>query len=394
MADKKQVSAWKGLNNVGEYTRTGVDYLSVADNVDVTDTGRIETREGFTRRITASTTGAFATKDHQRAYVVMAGWISRLLPDMTTVQLAQVQGTGRMQWAQFNQDVYFTNGLDYGCITEDDAVIPWQCGVPPLALVSESSGGNLNAGVYQVACTYILPDGRETGASNAQSVVVNDGQRLVVSGLVTPFGHTTRVYITPANSSVFGLAGATTATGLAWNATDDALGVPLATQHLSDPPDGCSVICVHMGRVYAGAYMPDAGASVIWYSKPLQPHLFDLAEDYMLVPGEVRMLADAGEALLIGTSIGIHAYNGESLTELAPYGVPAGWPSAIDPDTKKVHIWTDRGLCRALPFENLTQNTVSVPPGAQAGLTFVQRDGQKRLIATLTNGGSSFNQRL
>jgi hypothetical protein len=394
MSGNERVSQWKGLNNVGEYTRVGYEYLSVADNVDVTDTGRIETREGSTRRITAPMTGAFSTKDHQRAYVVMSGWVCRVMPDMSTVQLFQLQGTGRVQWAQFNQDVYFTNGLDYGRISEDDAATPWRCGAPAPAALTAVTGGQLNPGVYQVACTHLLPDGRETGSSVPQSITVLSGERLGIGMLPPPPGSSTRIYITPANSSAFGLAATTTADTFVWNGSDDNLGESLVTMHLGDAPEGCNVICSHMGRVYAGMHMPASGASVIWFSRPLQPHLFDVAEDFIVVPGELRMLADAGDALLIGTSLGIHAYNGESLSELAPYGVPAGWPCAIDPDTKKVHIWTDRGLCRALPFENLTQNTVSVPPGAQAGLTFVQRDGQKRLIATLTNGGSSFNQRL
>ena len=392
MADKKLVSAWKGLNNVGEYTRSGMEYLAVADNVDVTDTGRIESREGFTRRIASPMTGGFSTKDHQRAYVVSAGWVCRVAPSLQLIQISQLTGTQRMHWAQVNNDVYFSNGVDYGRISEDDAFTPWALGVPnPVVLAAVQ--GNSTPGRYQVACTYVMADGRESGAGRAQTITLTDGQAISISGISQKVEASTRVYVTPADSSVFGLAGVTTATTMTVNVNPDALGESLVTQFLGDVPEGCTVICHYKGRMYASMYMPASDASVIWYSKPLQPHLFDQAEDFLMVSGEVRTLADAGEALVIGASDAIHAYNEESLTELAPYGMPAGWTSVIDPDTKKVLMWTQRGICRGLPFENLTQNTVSVPPGMQAGVAVVQRDGQKRLITTIVSGGNSFNQR-
>ena len=393
MAGKNKVSAWKGLNNVGEYTRTGIEWLAVADNVDVTDTGRIETREGFTRRIAQPMTGGFSTRDHQRSYVVSPGWVSRVTPDLQLRQIAPLAGTQRMHWAQVNGDVYFSNGVDYGRISEDDAFSPWTLGTPgPVAL--SAVRGNSTPGTYQVACTYATADGRESGAGPAQTITLTDGQAIAVSGIAQKAGASARVYVTPANSSVFGLAGVTTATTMTVSADPNTLGEALLTQFIGDVPQGCTVLCYFKGSMYASMYMPNLDASAIWYSRPMQPHLFDQAEDYLMVPGEVRAMADAGEALVIGTSLALHAYNGEGLTELAPYGMPAGWPSTIDPDTKKVLLWTDRGICRALPFENLTQSTVSVPPGMQAGLSLVQRDGQKRLIATLVSGGNSFNQRL
>lgn len=393
MADKKLVSAWKGLNNVGEYTRTGIEYLAVADNVDVTDTGRIETREGFTRRITSSMTGGYSTKDHQRMYVVAGGWVCRVSPSLQLIQISQLTGTQRMHWAQVNNDVYFSNGVDYGRISEDDAFTPWALGAPnPVSLAA--APGNSTPGRYQVACTYVMADGRESGAGPAQTIALADRQAIEISGIAQKAGASTRVYVTPANSSVFGLVGVTTATSMTVNVNPDDLGESMQTQFLDDIPDGCTVIEHFRGRMYAAMYMPAANASFVMFSKPMQPHLFDMAEDFIAVPGQVHMLADAGEALLIGTSQGIHAYNEESLNELAPYGVVPGWPSTIEPDTKKVLMWTQRGICRGLPFENLTQNTVSVPHGMQAGVAVIQRDGQKRLITTLVDGGNSFNQRL
>lgn len=394
MADKKPVSQWKGLNNVGEYTRMGLDSLSVADNVDVTSSGRIESREGFTRRIATPMSGGFSTKDHQRAYVVAGNQVCRVTPGLALVPLVTLTSSARMYWAELNTYVYFSNGVDYGRIGDDDSCDAWQCSTPAPVSLGVVPVGSLAPGIYQVSCTFLLADGRETGAGPAQAIRIAEGQALSITGIPQRAGASTRVYLTPANSQVFGLAATTTATAMQWNDGPDMLGEALQTMHLGDMPTGAAVIAAYRARMYAAMYLPTENASVVWYSKPLQYHLFDVAEDFLMVPGQVHMLADAGEALLIGTSIGIHAYNEESLLELATYGVVPGWPAAMDPDTKKVLMWTQRGICEALPFTNLTQTTVSVPPGAQAGLSVIERDGQKKLMATLIDGGTAFNQRL
>ena len=79
------------------------------------------------------------------------------------------------------------------------------------------------------------------------------------------------------------------------------------------------------------------------------------------------MLAPTPTALLIGTDRAIHAYDGENLTEQASYGVVPGWCWARDDDeggeSMGVYIWTQRGLCKAMPFTNLTSGHLSVAPG-------------------------------
>lgn len=40
---------------------------------------------------------------------------------------------------------------------------------------------------------------------------------------------------------------------------------------------------------------------------------------------------------------------------------------------------TEKGLCRSLPFENLTGNRVNVEPG----MPVVEKNGEKRAVASL-----------
>ena len=60
-------------------------------------------------------------------------------------------------------------------------------------------------------------------------------------------------------------------------------------------------------------------------------------------------------------------------------------------DGGRTLFWSKRGLCAALPFTNLTERQVSVPPGLQAGGTLVERDGRKRYLVALHQGDSAFN---
>ena len=136
--------------------------------------------------------------------------------------------------------------------------------------------------------------------------------------------------------------------------------------------------------------MVAADASALFMSQPLGFHLFDLEEGMVMVPGRVLMLAPHDAGLVIGTENAILAYSAEGLAELAPYGVVAGQHWSPDDDGTVV-FWSQRGICRALPFANLTQQQASVAPGVNAGGAVVRMGGQRRYIVSIQQGGSAFN---
>ena len=255
---------------------------------------------------------------------------------------------------------------------------------PILAVVT----GSLAAGQYQVVCTYTLPDGRQTGSSDPVAITLTSGQALNISS-IPQAGGITNVYIAPAGSSVYQLAVSTTATAAVWNSSPDALGVDLL-DFAEDPlPQGATIIAAWKGRMYAAQYFPADNQTAIWFSKPLGFHLFNLAADFILVPGQVHMLTATDVALVVGTGTRIYAYDGASLAQLADYGVTPGWHDVRDDG--KTYFWSTRGLCAAMPFKNLTEGYVSVAPGVQAGGTIVQQGGRKRYLVALRQGGSAFN---
>ena len=382
------VKSFSGLNNISDPLRLGLGWLAQADNVDITDTGALTKRAGYARTLVGALTAAYATEDFARLYVVDGGTL-KVMQGATALVLKTLASPAPMYWAEINNQVFYNNGIDRGVILSDNSVLAWDWPTPGGANVAAVTG-SLPAGLYQVRCTFGLPDGRETGASEAGEIILAEGQALQVSDIEVRAGHITNIYIAPANSEVYQRAFSSIgATAFVWNSSPDELGVDLFNSFCDPLPLGTDVLQAWRGRLYAAQYLPSEDQTVVWFSEPLGFHLFNLNSSFFMVPGKVLMLAPHDEALLVGTDQRIHAYSGEKLEQLALYGVAPGqhWSK----DDGRILFWSKRGLCAALPFSNLTERQVSVAPGVSAGGTIVQQHGQKRYVVALQQGGSAFN---
>ncbi|MBF5006846.1 hypothetical protein [Diaphorobacter caeni] len=383
------IREFKGLNNVTDPVRLGLPWLTVADNVDITESGAVRRREGFALGMACAPTGIYSTRDEERCYFVEAGALRELQPGMSAVTLAT--GLAReTHWTEFNDQTFFVSGDAAGIVRADGVVLPWRIDPPAEPALSAITGGTLPAGRYRVACTVVLPDGRESAASSAAEIELEAGHSLRVSGIEQRTGAVTRVYISPANSTVFQLASAAGAQ-LNWNSGPEALGQELQTDGLDALPRGVGPIAEWSGSIYAAMYLPEQDQSVVWRSEALAPHLWNLSANFFMVPGRVHALAPHDTALIVGTDRAIHAYTPEAFPVLADYGTVAGMPWALD--GKRLLIWTKRGLCQFPEFTNLTERRVSVAPGTHAGAAVIEAGGQVRFVASLHAGGSPFNKR-
>lgn len=387
-----KISAFNGLNNVTDPIRLGLGWLSAADNVNITDTGALKKRGGFTKVASSSFSGAFSTFDYSRMYVVEAGVLMAVASATNRTPLISGLSSAPMFWTEINDQVFYTNGVDSGIIGPDNTVRPWAWPTPPQPIVSLNTG-SLDAGTYQVRYVYVLEGGRTTGSSESTDIAVGTGQALSITGIPqgVPGVEFTQVYIAPANSAVYQLAATTKQTSLFWSQSPDNLGQELHTAFLDPLPDGVGPVQAWQGRIYAAQYFPELDQSVVWFTKPLGFHLFNYNSAFVMVPGEVVMLTSHDKALILGTRERIYAYDGTSLDQLAPYGVVPGGHASTDPSDGAVYFWSTRGVCSALPFTNLTERQVSVAPGIQAGGAIVQTGGQKRYVVALRQGGAAYN---
>lgn len=392
-ASPSKITAFRGLNNVTDSLRAGMEWLATADNINITDTGAIEKRLGYSLvsqfdDAAGEVTSAYNTVDFQRMYVVQ----NQAIKTFDLTPLVTLTSSDPVYWAEINDQVFYNNGTDSGIILPDNTVLQWAWPIPDAPTVvagGTASSSAAAAGTYQFCCTYLMPDGRETGASATVSVDLAERQMVVITPPLRA-GYETLVYVAPANSTVFQLLGSMTAPTVQ-TINPDNLGRELQTQFFDPLPAGATVVQEWKGRIYAAQYMPSVGQTAVWFSEPLGFHLFNLSSGYILVPGQVHMLAPHESALVVGTDTRQFAYTGAALNQIADYGVVPG--KSWDVDGDRLLIWTTRGICSALPFVNLTEKQVSVAPGAHVASCVVHSGGQKRFVASIQQGGEAFNAR-
>lgn len=133
---------------------------------------------------------------------------------------------------------------------------------------------------------------------------------------------------------------------------------PLGDPTSYPPPNG-QVVCSRRSQLVVGVWETEKDRSVLYFSRPDYPHEFRLEKDYLLIPGKVTLLASLAQGLVIGTDRAIYVDPIDSpLQRVADYGVSLG--AMAHDDLNRVHFWSERGLCRALPFENLTDKTLVI----------------------------------
>lgn len=369
------------------------EWLAEANNVDISDEGRLARRDGYQPfRSGGNIQASFSTFDFQRLYVVDSGALLGVRPDGTAAELA-TNLVGPFHWAEVNDEVFLSCSRPLRIDKLRQSVAEWVVPVPQGGSLSEASGG-LEPGTYQVCFTHLDAAGREGGASPSIPIRIAAGA-IQIEAPMAPDCYTA-IYVCPPNSTVFRVTAVLAhSSGGAYSVSQldpGSMGRELATPFLDALPAEVRQVAAWKGRIYGAQYLDPLDQTVIWFSQPLGYHLFDLNRDFFMVPGRVLQLADAGEVLLVGTDQRIFLYAGDGLQQVAEYGVVPGQHADRGPGSK-TYFWTTRGLCRVSPFENVTESRVSVPPGEYAGGGVIHENGYVRYVATLHRGGAAFNTR-
>lgn len=115
-----------------------------------------------------------------------------------------------------------------------------------------------------------------------------------------------------------------------------------------------------------------------------------------MVPGEVRLLVGSRGGLIIGTDDRIYPYTessglGDEQSQLL-YGAVSGWTAYPSPEEGgetdgQVYFWTTQGVVRGLPFQNLTHDRVSLPPGTQGTGMVVEQGGFSQYVVVVQDEG-------
>ena len=398
--DAPKIREFAGLVNTVSEKDVGLRALTIADNILISDSKKIRTRPGKTLYRAGAMRTAYVLGG--ALYVVDGGALQRVLDAATVVPLTSgLTGTDYC-WDEVNGEAYFVNGVDAGIIRRG-VYLPLRLPAPVLASVTVSSAGTAPAvpfnfgakytsALWRFCATYETADGRESPPSEIYELAAppnTHGFRATVA----PLGVRTNVYVTEPDGTVFRLA-ATSAVGV-----PDITVLPSSanrefTQYNTFAlPDEVDQIAYWNARMWVAQYFASEDQSVVWKSRPFAYHLYDMGSDYMVLPGRVALLLWNNQGLLIGTTQAIYQHTDDGkLDMLVNYGVLPGVAGDLDAESM-AYFWTTRGFCRAMPFENLTEKQVGMPPGLRANTRLLYLDGMQQLVTVTQGGGTPFNAR-
>ncbi|MDD4995793.1 MAG: hypothetical protein PHW53_05020 [Patescibacteria group bacterium] len=364
------ISNFRGIFNVSPPRSIPNNALTAATDIDIDDAGILTRRNGFAiAKAISSVTSAYSTLD-QSGYVVASGTLSRVLPDLSLIALGASTATSFTDFA----GVLFTND---GLKVEDNTVTNIKLPSPSSPPVLSAILGTMPAGTYSAAYCYRSATGLESGSSPIASIELTVNGGITIAPITPPAGYTVTTYMTDAGGTTF----------------YSSNGVQLSpTQILADSfPDDINKLVYFENRLYVSRNLSN-GSTIVWRSAPYLYHLYDMQKDYVVIPGEIRDMATTNGAIIICTDSCIYAYDGDVLTTLAMYGVPAGRSIARLPDGG-VLIHTLRGTCSALPFINITEKKFSAAPGIQCSTAIVEQDGIKKMVILTDGSGVAWNKR-
>lgn len=383
-----RIREFTGLNNKAEPRAMQLGELVRADNIDIDDRMKIRRRRGFAQDYAASAiTAAWSSNDESRMFVIDSGELQEYVASGSLKTLKLGLPSSEAYFEDAGDRYYLSVGGTLGLITDTyaDLIIP----APETPLVRAGSG-NLPAGRYLVSTVLVEPDGRQGGACAVQQSNLSDNSALEIE-VEQVSGYETRVYVSGTNGDqlqfVQQLDGGMVVVTDFYQLQGDILDT--IQMIAGAPPVPSGPIAYHEGRLHVAATDLSSGLSYIYRSEPFWPHLFVPWQNAETIQGVIWMMASTAEGLLVGTDRGIYLITEGGLTTLASYGVVAGQNDYHEPDTGKVYFWTEEGLCRAIPFENLTQERLSAAPGQRCYVGKVKEGGFERIVAGVHLDGAT-----
>ena len=391
--------AFTGLRNDRPVERFEDGDLSVAQNIDIDNSGAVSRRDGYTLRSAGAKHSLWSSDDETLALYVSGTSLVRLNADMsgTVLMTGLTAGLPMAYWKTLDR-VYFTNGQQSG-VLDNGVVRSWGLLVPSAPAVSVTVGA-MPAGAYQYTMTYFRNDGQESGAALAGAVAVPEGGGLVFVMPVSsdPTVTLKAIYLSTPNSEAMYQAvvvpnGTTSTT---YTESTAELNLPLVTQFLAPPPAGQIV------RDYRGVMYLASGDALY----PSEDYAYELFDYRKVIPLDGRVtlveaLDDRGiGGLFVGTdrTCGILAGRGIADFEYVPkvnYGAVEGAAVRVDGSlfgddsagARLLPVWlTTQGVCVGLPqmeIRNLTRTRYRIAASGRGAGVFLPTANRLILTAAL-----------
>ena len=397
-----EFSKFKGLRNVVNARDFDPGDLEVALNVDIDAGERVTRRKGFGSVVVAGVDrGLFASGSI--CLGVGSNALVQISPDWSKQTLHSGLTPNRdLSYAALADRVYYSNGVESG-VVQNGARRSWGLTVPSTPAASVT-GGDLQAGRYQFAVTYLRNDGQESGAGRAGEIELSARGGVLLSSIPASADPTVvlkAVYMTTTNGQALLRVGVlpNSQTTFTLQAPNDGA-APLGTQFLAPPPPGD-----HIG--YSSGYALVAVGAALYPSEPYAPELFDLRKRIPFTD-RITMIAPVDGGLWVGTDSQVLWLAGKDMTtwefvERADYGAIPGTLAYGDGEligdgslsgTLVPFFATKRGICIGTTtgsLQNLTESRFAYPSQPKGAGLVRRHRGVGQYIATLNGPETAGN---
>lgn len=355
--------------------------------------GKLRLRKGYELAV-AMTAPHSLWSDGARAFV--ASGTLHQFDGATAADLGQ-EIVGPTSFETLHGETYFSDGLSTGVIQSDGSIRSWGLDSPPMPDLTVTPSGGLYEGQYQVALTYLMQTGEESGAGLASVVQVGPGGGIAV-GLpsdVPEDAYTVAIYVSDANGSTLRMAMGVIAGQTTAFIGTGTRGRELRTQFLSRMPPGTIVRAAH-GRLWSVL------GDMVTASEPLRYGLTDSRANWLRWPEPITLFEPVDTGFFIGSSFRVAFLQGLNPNDMQTRDVSG--EGAIAPLRVKatvlgmqgsgdVVVWfTKRGWAYGLSDGSVTYPTdskLALPEYADGAGAFIEQDGLKQLLAVVKTAGSS-----
>jgi hypothetical protein len=371
-----KIANFSGINNRVDPTKLGLEWQLIAQNTLCDNAQYHVIRPGYDEFL-PDAVDAYGTDDGRLFVVTSIGILLEVSSDGSTRQRLSGFTGAPFQWTELGYAI-FAMSESASWIIYPDRVVAWR--IPTLDSPAITlTVGTLSAGTYLSGCILIDSDGRQGGCSGISSIQVADGKGVIITSPEVA-GYTTRVYFSNKNGKLLYYAG-NLSSGSITITSAPSEGPRLTTQNFYPPPLN-SIISAHGSRICVSAWEPEQDRSILYWSKPGFPHLFDFESSYQIIAGKVMLLTQAQGILLIGTDRAIFSYQAEnSIQQLSNYGALNDTAQRLD--SGQIAFWTDQGLCRFPPFENITNEILAADNRSLSSASILCHDGSDYYIVAM-----------
>lgn len=410
-----EIKRFVGLRNTTSNERLRNGELSLAQEVDLDNTGRLLTRKGYVG--VNVNPGHSIFNNSQHTFLVQGTNLKAVEQDFSYTQLKVLSTDASVSYESVLDTTYYSNGVDTGRLL-GRTPSKWGVDTPVGQPSSAPTTGTLPIGNYMYAITFVRNDGHESGTGIAGQINLPQGGGIAFTNIevsTNPEVSGKMLYLSGTNGEILYRAAAIPNSLIQYNYLSDSLdlSIPLITQFEGPPPAGTIV------RSYNGVMYVVSGDTV-FFSKPYEYELFNRGFRFLRFPGSIAMLEIVDDGIFVGTadlgqeSTGATWFLSGTRPDtfrsnpLYDYGVIEGTSVVSDASyfdsgpgdaetgtTRPAVVWTTRyGVCVGFNggiSKNLTEAKYSFPIAQRgAGLVRLHR-GYVQYITTLQGIGAASN---